>query len=213
MLKNKIDIACLLMFFFNIFGSTLLFFEPFKEIVLSLTPVNLLTVLFLFLWANSNFSANLFKTISLIYIIGFLVEIIGVNSNILFGDYYYGQALGLKAFGTPLIIGVNWLTLSLATFGISLYVFRQKWLVVLFGAALMVVTDLIIEPLAGVLDFWYWSSGQIPLQNYIAWFFISIIIQIILIKGKLKFNTKLCFSLLLSQVAFFLMQYINHGII
>ena len=176
MLKNKIDIACLLMFFFNIFGSTLLFFEPFKEIVLSLTPVNLLTVLFLFLWANSNFSANLFKTISLIYIIGFLVEIIGVNSNILFGDYYYGQALGLKAFGTPLIIGVNWLTLSLATFGISLYVFRQKWLVVLFGAALMVVTDLIIEPLAGVLDFWYWSSGQIPLQNYIAWFFISIII-------------------------------------
>ena len=123
MFKNKIDTACFLMFFFNIFGSILLFFDPFKEVVLVLTPVNLLTMLVLFFWGNANFSFNFFKTISLIYIIGVLVEIIGVNSSIVFGDYYYGQALGLQIFGTPLIIGVNWLTLSLATFGISSYNF------------------------------------------------------------------------------------------
>ena len=213
MFKNKIYIACLLMFFFNIFGSILLFFDPFKEIVLALTPVNLLTVLALFLWANSNFSVNLFKTFFLIYIIGVLVEITGVNSKILFGDYYYGQALGLQILGTPLIIGVNWLTLSLATFGISSYIFRHRWFTVLFASTLMVATDFVIEPLAGVLDFWHWSSAQIPLQNYIAWFVISLIIQFILVKGKIKFNSMLCFSLLFSQVVFFLIQYINHGII
>jgi putative membrane protein len=213
MFKNKIDAACFLMFFFNIFGSILLFFDPFKEIVLTLTPVNLLTMLVLFFWGNANLSINLFKTISLIYVIGVLVEIIGVNSSVVFGEYYYGQALGLQIFGTPLIIGVNWLTLSLATFGISSYIFRHGWLIVLFASTLMVATDFIIEPLAGVLDFWYWSSGKIPLQNYIAWFFVSLIIQFILVKGKIKLNTKLCFSLLFSQVVFFLIQYINNGII
>ena len=104
MFKNKIDAVCFLMFFFNIFGSILLFFDPFKEIVLTLTPVNLLTMLVLFFWGNANLSINLFKTISLIYVIGVLVEIIGVNSSVVFGEYYYGQALGLQIFGTPLMV-------------------------------------------------------------------------------------------------------------
>ena len=116
MFKNKISTACLLILFFNVFGSALLFFKPINEIVLQLTPINLLGILVLFLWANADYSFKLFKTISLIYIIGILVEVLGVNLNIIFGDYYYGNSLGPKIYGTPLIIGVNWLTLSCTLF-------------------------------------------------------------------------------------------------
>ena len=160
--------------FFDVFLQhlwfNLLFLIHLKRSFLTLTPLNLLTMLVLFFWGNANLSINLFKTISLIYIIGVLVEIIGVNSSVVFGDYYYGQALGLQIFGTPLIIGVNWLTLSLATFGISSYIFRHGWLIALFASTLMVATDFIIEPLAGVLDFWYWSSGKIPCKTILRGF-------------------------------------------
>jgi len=212
MFKNKISIACLLILFFNVFGSVLLFFKPVNEIVLHLTPINLLGILVLFLWANADYSFKLFKTISLIYIIGILVEVLGVNLNIIFGDYYYGNSLGPKIYGTPLIIGINWLTLSVATYGISSYIFRHKTFIILFASIFMVFTDYIIEPLAGVLDFWHWSLDEIPIQNYIAWFFVSLIIQLILVKGNFKFNIKLCCALIFSQILFFIIQYFNYGL-
>ena len=212
MFKNKISTACLLILFFNVFGSALLFFKPINEIVLQLTPINLLGILVLFLWANADYSFKLFKTISLIYIIGILVEVLGVNLNIIFGDYYYGNSLGPKIYGTPLIIGVNWLTLSIATYGISSYIFRHNTFIILFASIFMVFTDYIIEPLAGVLDFWHWSLEVIPIQNYIAWFFVSLIIQLILVKGNFKFNIKLCCALIFSQILFFIIQYFNYGL-
>ena len=76
----------------------------------------------------------------------------------------------------------------------------------------MVLTDFIIEPLSGLLDFWYWSGNQIPLQNYIGWFFVSFLIQLFLIRSKVELKLQLCFALLISQIIFFLIQYINHGL-
>ena len=63
MFNNKISTACLLILFFNVFGSALLTFKPINEIVLQLTPINLLGILVLFLWANADYSFKLFKTI------------------------------------------------------------------------------------------------------------------------------------------------------
>ena len=114
--------------------------------------------------------------------------------------------------GTPLVIGVNWLTLSLASYGISRYMFRQKALIVLFASSIMILTDYLIEPLAASLDFWYWENNEIPFQNYVAWFFVSLIIQAILVKTNFKLNIKLCLALLISQILFFVIQYFNYGL-
>ena len=51
--------------------------------------------------------------------IGFLVEVIGVNYGIIFGNYTYGKVLGFKVLNVPLMIGVNWFFLSIACGGIS----------------------------------------------------------------------------------------------
>ena len=199
------------MFFFNMFGSILLFIDPLRQSVLNLTPIHLFVMFALFLWANSYFSIKLIKAIIVIYLIGVLAEVLGVRYNILFGNYYYGNSLGPQVFEVPLIIGFNWLTLSLATYGVSSYLFKNKIVITIFASMLMVLTDYIIEPKAGALDFWYWVGGNIPIQNYVGWFFVSLIIHTILVKMNFKFNIKLCLALLLSQILFFVIQYFNYG--
>ena len=200
------------MFFFNIFGSILLFFDPLRQSVLNLTPIHLLVMFALFLWANSYFSIKLIKAIIVIYLIGVLAEVLGVRYNIIFGNYYYGNSLGPQVLEVPLIIGFNWLTLSFATYGVSSYLFKNKTVITVFASILMVLTDYIIEPMAGALDFWYWAGGNIPIQNYVGWFFVSLIIHSILVKMNFKFNIKLCLALLLSQILFFTIQYFNYGL-
>lgn len=200
------------MFFFNIFGSILLFFDPLRQSVLNLTPIHLFAMFALFLWANSYFSIKLIKAIIVIYLIGVLAEVLGVRYNIIFGNYYYGNSLGLQVFEVPIIIGFNWLTLSFATYGVSSYLFKNKTIITVFASILMVLTDYIIEPMAGALDFWYWAGGNIPIQNYVGWFFVSLIIHSILVKMNFKFNIKLCLALLLSQILFFTIQYFNYGL-
>lgn len=200
------------MFFFNIFGSILLFFDPLRQSVLNLTPIHLFAMFALFLWANSYFSIKLIKAIIVIYLIGVLAEVLGVRYNIIFGNYYYGNSLGPQVLEVPIIIGFNWLTLSFATYGVSSYLFKNKTVITVFASILMVLTDYIIEPMAGALDFWYWDGGNIPIQNYVGWFFVSLIIHSILVKMNFKFNIKLCLALLLSQILFFTIQYFNYGL-
>ena len=200
------------MFFFNMFGSILLFIDPLRQSVLNLTPIHLFVMFALFLWANSYFSIKLIKAIIVIYLIGVLAEVLGVRYNMIFGNYYYGNSLGPQVLEVPLIIGFNWLTLSFATYGVSSYLFKNKTIITVFASILMVLTDYIIEPMAGALDFWYWVGGNIPIQNYIGWFFVSLIIHSILVKMNFKFNIKLCLALLLSQILFFTIQYFNYGL-
>ena len=189
----------------------LLFFDPIRQSVLNLTPIHLFVMFNLFIWANSYFSIKLIKAIIVIYLIGVLAEVIGVRYNIIFGNYYYGNSLGPQVFEVPLIIGFNWLTLSFATYGVSSSLFRNKTAITVFASILMVLTDYIIEPMAGALDFWYWVGGNIPIQNYVGWFFVSLIIHTILVKMNFKFNIKLCMALLLSQILFFVIQHFNYG--
>tara|TARA_B110000008_G_scaffold162157_1_gene162704 strand:- start:591 stop:1232 length:642 start_codon:yes stop_codon:yes gene_type:complete len=212
MKENKVRIAIFLMFFLNIIGSFGLFFDEIESVILLLTPINLLILLVLFYWANGYRKTSFIFTITVIFLFGFLVELIGVHYKFIFGDYSYGNALGLKIFQTPLIIGVNWINLSLACFGISSFFVSHNFLVALIASTLMVLTDFIIEPLSGLLDFWYWSGNQIPLQNYIGWFLVSLLIQLFLVRSKVELKIQLCFALLISQIIFFLIQYINHGL-
>ena len=207
MKKNRFAIAVFLMLFFNVTGSIALFVPALKITVLTLTPFNLLVTFFLFYWANNDFSINLIRTVIVVFFIGLFIEILGVNFKVIFGEYSYGETLGFKILKTPIIIGLNWLSLSLACFGIASYIFKPKYLVVLGASFLMVFVDYIIEPIAMVLDFWHWKDDTVPVQNYVSWFLVSIIIQFIIFQSKVRLNFKICFALLFSQVLFMLIQY------
>jgi putative membrane protein len=47
---------------------------------------------------------------------GYLLEMFGVKTGRIFGEYIYGNNLGYKWNDVPLIIGLNWLMLSIVPF-------------------------------------------------------------------------------------------------
>ena len=212
MTRNKQGIAIISMFFFNIIGAFLLFFPELTEYVLSLTPFNILLMGIMVFWANNDRSFNFIKTATVVFFLGLVLEILGVNSKLIFGEYFYGKTLGYKIFNTPVIMGLNWVTLSIASYGIASYVFKPTALITVFASLIMVMTDYIIEPIAPLLDLWYWEGGSVPAQNYVAWFIISLVIQTLFVRAQIKINIKLSLALLFSQILFFVIQFLNYGL-
>jgi bisanhydrobacterioruberin hydratase len=113
---------------------------------------------------------------------GFLIEVLGVKSGLIFGEYTYGNTLGPKVLGVPLVIGLNWLALAFYTNQIRIRGFSSILPASLIGAGLMTFFDFVLEPVAVKLDFWHWDKIEIPLQNYAAWFVLSWFFQWSLIK-------------------------------
>lgn len=108
-----------------------------------------------------------------IFLIGYFVELIGTQTGILFGDYVYGDALGWKVFGVPLIIGVNWFAIVVAAANVARYVPIPKVFQSGVAAAAAVLLDVLIEPVAMRYDFWSWKNDEIPIVNYICWFILA----------------------------------------
>jgi putative membrane protein len=145
---------------------------------------------------------------SIVYVIGMGVELIGVNTGLLFGEYRYGENLGVKFYGVPLLIGINWVVLSFLTATLSNHYIKNVWLAPLCGAFLMVALDFFIEPVAPRFDFWHWQAGFAPFRNYLDWFAVSFILQLI-VKHDLPTENQL-FPLhhFISQVLFFAFFYV-----
>lgn len=107
------------------------------------------------------------------YAVTLSLEIIGVQTGMVFGSYYYGGVLGLKLAEVPLVIGFNWVIVVLGAARFSERVTKSPLLAALLVGAVCVVYDFVLEPVAIGLDYWQWEGGHIPLQNYAAWFLIA----------------------------------------
>lgn len=175
---------------------------------LTKTPFNLLLGVGLLYW---NFPMkNGWRSITiwtLVYLMGMGAEIVGVNTGLLFGNYWYGENLGLKLFGVPLLIGINWVVLTFLTATISKRFIRHKWLAPICGAALMVALDFFIEPIAPVFDYWHWGAGSAPPRNYVDWFWVSFLMQVLVNNDLREEKHPLPIHHFASQVLFFAFSY------
>ncbi len=158
----------------GIFGLSSSHAEMFQQ----LTPINLIITLGLLIWNHENKTKSWYLYAGAIYLSGFFVEVLGVATGVVFGEYSYGEALGPQWKGTPFLIGVNWLILVIATAAIVEQFLSVKVIKALVAATLMVLLDSFIEPLAGDLNFWYWPQNKIPVQNYMAWWVIALIMHL-----------------------------------
>jgi putative membrane protein len=137
------------------------------------------------------------------YICGYLVELAGIESGLIFGQYTYGDTLGYKLYGVPVIMGLNWFLLVYSC-GMVANIFRYGvFIKSTIGAMLMVIIDVSLEPVAVSLDFWTWQSGIIPLQNYVSWFIVSFILHIYFQKLEQKKFNRIAVGLFIIQYIFF----------
>jgi putative membrane protein len=172
------------------------FFSPF-------TPYTLLFTCFVFLIhipvADKKFLLAFFT----IAFLGYIIEVIGVKTGLIFGKYSYGDGLGIKLLEVPLIISINWAMLICAGIRIVSSIFANKITVLAVAALLVTLIDLLIEQVAPKLDFWQFESGLPGIHNYLGWigvaFFISYFFYPILIKS----NRTVSLIILILQIIFF----------
>lgn len=200
---KKQNIIPLVLFIFYTVGVVGITIPSLRANTVSLTPMNLLLTAGLFLWGIGKRDIKLMVAVVLAFTLGYFVEVAGVGTGLLFGEYSYGEPLGWQVFNVPLTIGVNWFLLSFASLGIAFKLFDNKLIQIVFSALLMVGLDVIIEPVAITLDFWTWEGVEVPLQNYLMWFFASIVINtgILWFVKKIDFKTSL--YVFAAQVYFF----------
>lgn len=144
-------------------------------LMLLLTPfVLLLFGLFIFGAALVEGGRRFFLWAVLTFVGTFILEAVGVATGAIFGEYAYGDVLGVKLFEVPLVIGFNW---TIVVLGIAAWVGRfigRRVLAILLTALGGVLFDWLMEPIAMELGYWNWAAGSIPLQNYVAWFLIGL---------------------------------------
>ncbi|WP_395805698.1 carotenoid biosynthesis protein [Daejeonella sp.] len=193
------------MVLFHIVGLYGFLNSDFETLFIALVPYHLLLMLGLLIYSTKDFSKNIKIFAVIIYLAGFFIEVIGVNTGLIFGDYSYGEALGLKVLSTPLLIGVNWLILIYCT-GVLLEYFKLKNSIIfsLIGALILLGIDFLIEPVAIRFNYWSWSGGQIPLQNYIGWYIFSFLLFFVFKGLDFNKNNKAAIVLLFAQIGFFL---------
>lgn len=198
------EISVFILLLFHVSGFIGLCFTPYTTFFLTATPLNLILTLAIILW-NEPMESKILSIISFtIFLCGLGVEILGVNTGFPFGNYYYGDVLGPKVMGTPLLIGVNWLILVLCTAQIT--PFKTPLYIAAYGAVLMTAADFIIEPVATRLRFWNWKSDIIPLQNYMAWFIISFFLLFYFCKFKKnRENNPAVWIVFVTQIGFFIL--------
>jgi len=200
----SLKVALISLLVVHFFGALGLAYEPLRDYFQMATPLNLLiTALLLFSFHQAwNISFYIFATIC--FAIGYFVEVAGIHTGEIFGEYHYGPTLGFKIWDVPLIIGLNWLILVYCTGIIAHQFFQNIFLKSLAGSMLMVILDFFIEPVAVSLDFWVWEGGEIPLQNFIGWFITSYILQIFFHLSKFEKHNYLARYVIYVQLGFFI---------
>ena len=175
-----------------------------------LTPFTLIfTIYLLFKFHQDTIKAKEIAVFAFVYLFSYFIEVAGVQTGVIFGNYHYGFGLGPKLFDTPLMIGINWLYLSYITASIAQKLNNINWLIkVAFASSLMVLYDFVVELVADFLGMWYWQNNSIPFQNYLVWFFVSFVIQSVFHFAKIKFSNPLSFLVYLSQMLFLIIVFL-----
>lgn len=202
--NRKIVIAVFILIVFHVVGFYGLIYSNYQPYFLALVPFNLLltnVILFLF---HRSFSRPFFIFAGVVFAVGFLAEVLGIHTGLLFGHYQYGAALGFKLWEVPLIIGLNWLMLVYTAGHVANYFKRAPdWVKAALAATLMVTLDYLIEPVAIHLDFWRWQGGQIPRSNYVGWLGVAIALQLYFQRSAFLKNNPLAPFVFFLQLVFF----------
>jgi putative membrane protein len=177
---NKKSISIFIIWLVHISGLLgMLFYD--LDFFAGYTSVNLtLMSIILFFNFKLNSGRQILSLLS-IFLIGMITEILGVNYGLIFGDYEYGNNLGLKLFGVPFLIGINWVILTAISANIAFFLTKNKSVLstVFIGALLMLVMDFVMEPVAPKLDMWRFENLIVPTSNYIGWLIIGLLTQMI----------------------------------
>lgn len=129
-----------------------------------------------------------------LYLVGFIMEGLGVNFGLIFGPYHYVDLYGPRVFGVPFIVPIAWELFMYPAFYLASFLIPsgtktklEKWwqkgiyviLLATVSGIICTCYDLITDPVVcGTGPGWIWHlssdymtfiHGGIPLVNYTGW--------------------------------------------
>ena len=174
--ETAVIVFLFIIYFVGIVGS---FLPLWRNTVLPLSPITLLLSFLALIYTTPVPKKPIFLFILFSAIIGFVVELIGIHTGYLFGNYHYQQNLGVKIAEVPIVISINWALITLGAAQIAALISGNKYVRIVLAASVMLLFDLIMEPVAIKSQFWTWSGGIIPTYNYVSWFLVGLFLQVI----------------------------------
>ncbi len=221
MYRQRKNIALAIALLFHICGAVGILATPYKDWFIHNTPLNLLLMSALLVYTQQQRNLYFYLFILIAFAMGMLAEIVGVHTGYLFGNYTYGNVMGYKFNGVPLLIGVQWfvtiycggvvmqqlhgrVVAKSAATGTALPSWLQFVSLIIDGALLATTFDYIMEPVAIKLGFWQWTNNQVPFFNYACWFVISAILLIVFRLMPFNKTNPFALHLLIIQLLFFL---------
>jgi uncharacterized membrane protein len=199
--KDKIKLSIAFLVIIHLVGIVGML-SPYKSYFEGLTPVNLLVSFVVLMLNHKQLNQRWIVFLISIFLAGFGVEVLGVNTGFPFGEYTYGENLGFKLFNTPLMIGLNWVMLIYCSAGVA-QLHNNKFIQAAVAATLMLLYDLNLEPVAIEIGLWSWELVSIPLENYISWFFIAYAMHYALLRFMTVPTNGVAGPLFLIQMVFF----------
>lgn len=201
LLENKVPIYFIV---FYMVGLVLFTVPITHEIFISITSFTLLLVIGIVFFFHKQWDTKTRIVFGAIMLLSFLLEMVGVSTGKLFGNYQYDNGLGIKIFNTPIIIGLNWLFLVYATQAIAIKMTKQKISIILIGSSLMVIYDLLMEYVAPTMNMWHFTTTYPPVENFVTWFLAAITFQTLLLTSKINVENNTGRSLFWIQMVFFM---------
>lgn len=189
----------------HVAGALGLYWPPSRPFFQLLAPFNLLFTALVLLYFQEEKSKSFWIFAAVAFLTGFFVEVLGVATGQIFGSYQYGHALGLHLWNVPLTIGLNWLILIYAIGMLLEPYIKLWWLRALAMATLMMLTDVLIEPVAIRIDFWTWNSPDIPLQNYVAWWVVAFFLALCFVRMPFAKRNPIAGAVYVCQLIFFVL--------
>lgn len=203
--KNSVALADVKRFvaIFYIVGTLGFLIPTTRSLFVLITPIALLVGSYLLLLYHPHYTSKTILSFIIIALLGFFVEVLGVKTGLVFGNYAYGRALGVKLLDTPLLIGLNWLFLSYSCYSIVWKLKINGWIRLFTAPLLMLTYDIFLEQVAPKTEMWYWENASPSIRNYVAWYIVGFVFTALLLVCKVDTSNKLAKLLFFSQLLFF----------
>ena len=178
-----------------------------REVFVWLIPFNVLFAFVILCLGEERFTAKKGLLIAICSVFGFLYELAGTKTGLIFGIYTYGTGLGIKLWDVPLLIGLNWFFMVYTSLGVASKITTSRTALVFLAPAFMLLYDLLLEPFAMSHHMWSWAGGEVPLQNYGAWYAGGWVLCALTVWGRFDFRNRYAAGLFWVQVSFFALLY------
>lgn len=160
------------------------------QIVYPLAPSDPLTVVIVLLFAAANvthawvvrggrYAAGL---VALAAGGGFAVEAVGVATGFPFGSYAYGDSLGPRLLGVPLVVPLAWVMMAYPAYVAAARLTARPLPRALVAGWAMAAWDLFLDPQMVAAGHWRWTDvgatvpgiPDVPAGNFLAWFAVGV---------------------------------------